>query len=303
MGKQRIQYKSDLFEWKTNACVTIQKVTKMHQARNQFKSIQNATLTLQTVIRAWKSRIEFKEHQKRKDAVRRISAWYEKRKEIRSVDFTWFKHRMVSVQDYYRRHKAKKDNAATLIKAAFKRAQAMKEYKKQKQASILLQSFWRAKNTMINRTPEMKKICRRLDKANAEWTEELSIGYRTTKALKIIQKSNRLHEIIEACTMLDTITRLSIDVCELLVKVNVVKKLMGLIGELNRSLPVYTAIKLSLTIVYHIIVAKESLAHEIMQLPTTLETIESLMLRLSPKIVSDNTQDPIIDILIAASPC
>ena len=208
---------------------------------------------------------------------------------------------MVSVQDYYRRHKAKKDNAATLIQAAFKRAQAMKEYKKQKQASILLQSFWRAKNTMINRTPEMKKICRRLDKANAEWTEELSIGYRTTKALKIIQKSNRLHEIIEACTMLDTITRLSIDVCELLVKVNVVKKLMGLIGELNRSLPVYTAIKLSLTIVYHIIFAKESLAHEIMQLPTTLETIESLMLRLSPKIVSDNTQDPIIDILIAAS--
>jgi hypothetical protein len=185
-----------------------------------------------------------------------------------------------------------------LIQSSRRQIVQQREYVEKQSAVTKLSAWWRSQLQMQQRTSKMVGIARRLAHATAIATPEMSIGFRTGKALEIIQSSGRLHDIIEACTMLDTITGLSVEMCERLVRAKIIDKLTELISSLNRSLPVFKAIELSLNILYNIVASSPRLAEFIMTKSKTVETLESLLLRLQPKVAADNKQDPITEILV-----
>ena len=102
-----------------------------------------------------------------------------------------------------------------------------------------LQAISRGRVVRKRRSKKAAILSKRIVKANRKAREDpsLRLGRRTTSALKVLETSTRLSEIMAAVTTLEAATRLSIKCCEDFVLANATSILLALIKTCNRSLP------------------------------------------------------------------
>lgn len=102
-----------------------------------------------------------------------------------------------------------------------------------------LQAVFRAKAIRRRRTKKVEAVVSRLDQAHlkARKDPKLQIGYKTRHALKILQNSKSLAEIMDAVKSLETSTRLSPLCCLLFTEADAARILLDLIRSCNRSVP------------------------------------------------------------------
>eukprot|EP00586_Coscinodiscus_wailesii_P008644 CAMPEP_0172523860 /NCGR_PEP_ID=MMETSP1066-20121228/293879_1 /TAXON_ID=671091 /ORGANISM="Coscinodiscus wailesii, Strain CCMP2513" /LENGTH=470 /DNA_ID=CAMNT_0013306955 /DNA_START=3300 /DNA_END=4709 /DNA_ORIENTATION=- len=104
---------------------------------------------------------------------------------------------------------------------------------------VSIQSRFRGQRVRKQRSRRVAKAAMKILKANqkAKLNPKLRLGVRTTYALKILQRSKRLTEIIRAVSILEISTRLSINCCAAFVQARAPEILYALVRTCNRSLP------------------------------------------------------------------
>jgi hypothetical protein len=133
----------------------------------------------------------------------------------------------------------KRDNAARIIQHIYRSRAETKCIRAASRGVINLQSRFRGAQVRKTRSKKVAQVARRIqiETRRALKDPTLRLGYRTSRALEILQTSQSLTKIMEAVKELEASTRLSVVCCQVFTKVNAANILLYLIQSCNRSVP------------------------------------------------------------------
>lgn len=230
-----------------NAGITIQRMVRGHLVRDELELSHFAASEIQ---RSWRGFVRFCDYVIALDAAvkmqsvirmartkqdfrrKKLYLYAEQRFEMKSAE---------KIQRAYRmyRHRRLLGSAACAIQ------RLVRGYIKHRRATVVsrgivaLQAVFRARKIRRRRPKKVSVLARRVSMANikARQNPKLKIGYKTRYALRVLQTSNSLAEIMDAVKSLETSTRLSQLCCVLFTEADAARILLDLIRSCNRSIP------------------------------------------------------------------
>jgi len=145
------------------------------------------------------------------------------------------------IQSVYRKHveRRKRENAARVIQNAHRFYSHLKRIQAASRGIIKLQSTFRGLQVRKTRSKRLTELARQIEveTRRAILDPTMRLGYRTSRALEILQTSQSLTKIMDAVRELEASTRLSVVCCQVFTKVNAANILLHLIQSCNRSVP------------------------------------------------------------------
>ena len=210
-------------EVKHFAATEIQKMWRGYRTCTA-KTMVLALIKIQSMFRAVSAK-------KKVDALR-LSRWAEIRNRNKNASV---------IQISFKKYKLHKErqNAARIIQRAYRFHSELKKIQRAHRGVINLQARFRGGQVRKKRG---KRLCELAMKIKEETTRALldptlRLGYRTSRALEILQTSQSLTKIMDAVKELEASTRLSVVCCQVFTKVNAANILLYLIQSCNRSVP------------------------------------------------------------------
>ena len=159
-----------------------------------FKTILHSTIKIQSVIRMATA--------KKKLAELKVLYW---------AEMCYRQRNAVTIQISYRkyRNRKKRDDAAIKIQIVFRFYSQLKRIQRASRGIITLQSLFRAIRIRKNRSMEVIQVAHRINKETrkAILNPNMRLGFRTSRALEILQTSQSLTKIMDAVKELETSTR------------------------------------------------------------------------------------------------
>ncbi|VEU37479.1 unnamed protein product [Pseudo-nitzschia multistriata] len=147
----------------------------------------------------------------------------------------------VTIQQSFRKYvqRKRRDNAARVVQNAYRSYSQLKKIQAASRGMIRLQSRVRGALIRKKRSKRIEELARRIkeETRRAILDPTLRLGYRTSRALEILQTSQSLTKIMDAVKELEASTRLSVVCCQVFTKVNAANILLQLIQSCNRSVP------------------------------------------------------------------
>lgn len=157
-----------------------------------------------------------------------------------SVNFRWNRSARI-IQTSFRRFalRKKRDHASRIIQKAFRFTTANRRNRAASRGVITLQARFRGGQVRKHRSKRVRQLAEQIKKETKRALRDptLRLGYRTSRALKILQTSQSLTKIMDAVKELEASTRLSVVCCQVFTKVNAANILLYLIQSCNRSVP------------------------------------------------------------------
>jgi abnormal spindle-like microcephaly-associated protein len=252
-------------------CATsIQAFFRMHAKRAQFMKHQFAVLTLQRYARGYIDRLQLETEHFASTEIARVWRGHETREKfawcilsamkMQSVLRMFLTKRKVEsiranilaaehlrilsarkLQRSFRAYKCRKlrFGAACIIQRSIARYFSRITFRKIRQGVLKGQAAIRGKFVRQKQSAAVKAILSRIEQANefVRKHPEHKLGNKTRAALRILQTSRSLSEIMEAVCTLEIATRLSEVCCESFVLAGAPDILFSLIRTCNRSLP------------------------------------------------------------------
>ena len=189
-----------------------------------FKIIRRSTIKVQSVIRMVSA--------KKKVDELKILYWAEKCYRNRNA---------VIIQTSYRKYvqRRRRNTAATAIQRTFRFYSQLKRIQRASRGIIALQSLFRATRIRNKRSRKVAQLARRIQEETQRAVQNptMQLGWRTSRALEILQTSQSLTKIMDAVKELEASTRLSVVCCQVFTSVNASDILLHLIQSCNRSVP------------------------------------------------------------------
>jgi myosin heavy subunit len=208
---------------KNFAAAEIQRIWRGH-CTCSMKSMVHGAVKIQSVTRMTSAK-------KKVDALR-ILQWAENRNRNKNASI---------IQDSFRKYTLRKqrENAAKIIQTSFRSYSELKRIQRGSHGVIALQSRFRGAQVRKKRSKRLFELERRIQKETkrALLNPTLRLGYRTSRALEILQTSQSLTKIMAAVKELESSTRLSVVCCQVFTKANAANILLYLIQSCNRSVP------------------------------------------------------------------
>jgi abnormal spindle-like microcephaly-associated protein len=163
---------------------------------------------------------------------KKLAAWVEK---------SFVNKKALIIQDAFHRygHRKRLLKAANTIEAAVSAFLHRKRIRTLTRGMIRLQGVFRARLIRRQQSKNISNLARRIFRANKRAKDDprLRLGYRTGRALAVLQTSTSLSEIMEAVKILEASTRLSVVCCEVFTKANAGLILLEVVRKCNRSVP------------------------------------------------------------------
>lgn len=145
------------------------------------------------------------------------------------------------IQTSFREYALRKrrGNAAIIIQNAYRFYSELRYIRAASRGVIKLQSRFRGALVRKKRSKRLCQLAHRIGKETRRAIQNptLRLGYRTSRALEILQTSQSLTKIMDAVKELEASTRLSVVCCQVFTKVNAADILLHLIQSCNRSVP------------------------------------------------------------------
>lgn len=212
---------------------------QIRRAKQQAKI--NAAIVIQKHTRGFITRIEMDIEHFAATEIQRMWRGYDQYSEYIFAVFSAIKIQSC-IRGYLQRvsyHHIKETKAASKIQVAFRSYIARFRARMIDRAAICLQAAFRAHVVRRERTKKAAVIARKVLRANMRAAEipNQRLSIRTSNALKTLQTSTRLSEIMDAVKTLEVATRLSKHCCKEFTDINAAKILLDLIRACNRSLP------------------------------------------------------------------
>lgn len=208
---------------KNFAAAEIQRLWRGH-CTCSMKSMVHGAVKIQSVMRMTSAK-------KKVDALR-ILKWAENRNRNKNASV---------IQASFRKYtlRRKRENAAKIIQTNFRFYSELKRIQRGSHGVIALQSRFRGAQVRKKRSKRLFELERRIQKETkrALLNPTLRLGYRTSRALEILQTSQSLTKIMAAVKELESSTRLSVVCCQVFTKANAANILLYLIQSCNRSVP------------------------------------------------------------------
>lgn len=229
------------------AAITIQSVVRRALVRDELEVAHFAATEIQ---RTWRGFVQFCDYVVSIDSVIRLQTWFriqramqhflhlKKERDIRNFLFNKCARKIqVAFRGLMRRQRM--ERAAETIQSLVRTYLTRRQATRVSRGVVRLQAVFRARRTRRRRTKRVLALAHRVKAANKKSRDnpKLRIGYKTRHALKILQTSKSLAEIMDAVKSLETSTRLSQLCCVLFTEANAAKILLDLIRSCNRSVP------------------------------------------------------------------
>ncbi len=133
----------------------------------------------------------------------------------------------------------KREIAARIIQKIYRFHSELKRIKSASRGVIELQARVRGAQIRQRRSKKLRQLALQIKKETKRALRDptLRLGYRTSRALEILQTSQSLTKIMDAVKELEASTRLSVVCCQVFTKVNAANILLYLIQSCNRSVP------------------------------------------------------------------
>ncbi len=145
------------------------------------------------------------------------------------------------IQTSFRKYKLRqrRENAAKIIQKTYRSHSECKRIQAASRGVIELQARFRGAQVRKNRSKKLCQLAHQIKKETRRALRDptLRLGYRTSRALEILQTSQSLTKIMDAVKELEASTRLSVVCCQVFTKVNAANILLYLIQSCNRSVP------------------------------------------------------------------
>eukprot|EP00934_Nitzschia_sp_Nitz4_P008780 Nitzschia sp. Nitz4//scaffold206_size41850//5431//13286//NITZ4_007417-RA/size41850-processed-gene-0.40-mRNA-1//1//CDS//3329541550//8770//frame0 len=229
------------------AAIKIQSVVRGNSAREDVELSHFAATEIQ---RTWRGFVAFCDYFIYLDAVVKMQSFFRRyiamqryrEHQLRMyVEQSFFNARARTIQRAFRSYAEQRrlSGAATTIQLFVRSYQRRRRETRVDRGITRLQAVFRARMARRRRTKKVTAIAKRVVVANRKSREnpKLRIGYKTRHALKILQTSRSLAEIMDAVKSLETSTRLSPLCCVLFTEANAATILLDLIRSCNRSVP------------------------------------------------------------------
>jgi len=205
------------------AASEIQRIWRGH-CTCSFRSIVLSTTKIQSVMRMASAR--------NKVYALRIIHWTEIYNRNRNAFI---------IQASFRTYALRKrmENAARRIQNAYRFYSELKRIQNASRGIIALQSRFRGAKIRRKRSKRLRQLAIQIQEETrkALLDPTMRLGYRTSRALEILQTSQSLTKIMDAVKELEASTRLSVVCCQVFTKVNAADILLHLIQSCNRSVP------------------------------------------------------------------
>lgn len=237
----------DILRAQGEAATIIQKNIRGHLDRIDLQIQSFAAVEIQRVWRGFLDRVEAMYYivmvLRIQSAARRHLAtreMHQRRLEL-AVDHRFYHYTARTIQRSVREYLVQQrfEKAACTLQRVVRGILARRHVEKYVVSAVQIQAYIRAYRVRRTRTKKATVIVIRLTAARQRAIQNpgLILGVRTQFALKELQTSQRLTEIMEAAKILETSTRLSRNCCVAFVRVGAPNILYDLIGSCNRSLP------------------------------------------------------------------
>eukprot|EP00751_Fragilariopsis_kerguelensis_P001774 CAMPEP_0170818724 /NCGR_PEP_ID=MMETSP0733-20121128/40948_1 /TAXON_ID=186038 /ORGANISM="Fragilariopsis kerguelensis, Strain L26-C5" /LENGTH=307 /DNA_ID=CAMNT_0011178975 /DNA_START=4000 /DNA_END=4919 /DNA_ORIENTATION=- len=145
------------------------------------------------------------------------------------------------IQISYRKYvqRERRNMAANEIQKAFRYYSHLVRIQKASRGIVALQSLFRAVRIRNKRSKKVALVAHRVieETRRAIQNPTMQLGFRTSRALEILQTSQSLTKIMDAVKELEASTRISVVCCQVFTKVNAANILLHLIQSCNRSVP------------------------------------------------------------------
>jgi len=189
-----------------------------------FKTILHSAIKVQTVIRMASAKKQVGEL--------KILYWAEKCYRNRNATII-----QISYRKYVQRER--RNMAANEIQKAFRYYSHLVRIQKASRGIVALQSLFRAVRIRNKRSKKVALVAHRVieETRRAIQNPTMQLGFRTSRALEILQTSQSLTKIMDAVKELEASTRISVVCCQVFTKVNAANILLHLIQSCNRSVP------------------------------------------------------------------
>jgi len=231
------------------ACVTMQSHARKRIARKDYVSKAVVSIRVATLYRGQSQRTKYL---KGKNAI--ISLQTTHRQCLAKKSLTFMKQQHA----YYIAHRRSMEKSARKIQLAYR---FMVEYRTQTAAVLILQSrarsflkclrllriqksigfvqaFWRGCIARSHSSNSLSDMRARVKSANANASDEMKLGNRTSSALQVLLRSKQLSEVFHSIKTLEVSTRLSSVCCSCFAQeTNAVPIIYGLMRSCNRSQP------------------------------------------------------------------
>jgi len=133
----------------------------------------------------------------------------------------------------------KREIAARIIQKTYRFHSELKRIKAASRGVIELQARVRGAQIRQRRSKKLCQLALQIKKETKRALRDptLRLGYRTSRALEILETSQSLTKIMDAVKELEASTRVSVVCCQVFTKVNAANILLYLIQSCNRSVP------------------------------------------------------------------
>ncbi|GAQ78615.1 Microtubule-associated protein [Klebsormidium nitens] len=238
------------------AAMCIQTTWRRHVVRQRYLLLRAAAVVIQS---AWKTRRACRDWAKVRCAVIRLQARWRgvltRRQLARDAAMTTAGRAAIKVQRAWRRHVATREwrerrlAAAVVIQRAVRAALVRARFVRLRAAVLRLQALWRG-HVVRRATSKRERAARqRIARATARLEEPMTLGSRTTAALRVLLASKQVSHALHACAAIDMSTRLSPVCCERIAANSAVPTLLRFIQSCNRSTPHLQLLRHGLSII------------------------------------------------------
>jgi abnormal spindle-like microcephaly-associated protein len=243
----RAKYERTIFEQRKHAAVTIQRWARGYFCR---VDLDIASFAASEIQRVWRGYSQFVDFALLVISAIKVQTHFRMRLSMKAYRekklALWAKRAFVNrkallIQRAFRLHayRQKLERAARTMQISVRAYIHRKRIGMVKRGIARLQAVFRARLVRRRRPKKVHALAGRVVRANTRAKEDpkLRLGYRTSRALHILQTSASLAEIMDAVKSLETSTRLSIVCCVLFTEAKATHILLELMRSCNRSVP------------------------------------------------------------------